>query len=236
MTAGGYPDPIAARDVSRACHGRRAVQYARLRRVHWWALTTWRSISWTRAIAAARRSPQTTLSLSIWQPHARWMCWPTIATPTGRWCRRRWRSSPARRSARSRWTLRRVRSPIVPNADFSGLDKFVYQVRDDDGLISNAATVRVLVSDLGRPPMAESAEQSGRERGRNRVSCRCPAGDQRTQRRPPGQLPVPPPANQLPPPLLDVTGDNVLSPRDALWIINYLCRQWVGRGRVTRAG
>ena len=39
----------------------------------------------------------------------------------------------------------------LPDDGFAGLDTFAYQIRDDDGLISNAATVRVLVIDWEDP-------------------------------------------------------------------------------------
>ncbi len=109
----------------------------------------------------------------------------------------------------------------LPEPGFSGLDRFEYQVHDDDALASNVATVRVLVRDPQDTPWQNPINPLDV----NLDECVTPldalqiinainAGA--------AVLPVPPQAGMRPPPLLDVTGDNIVSPYDALLVINYL--------------
>ena len=42
----------------------------------------------------------------------------------------------------------------TPDADFNGTDSFTYTVTDDDGAISNTATVTITVNDVNDPPVA----------------------------------------------------------------------------------
>jgi hypothetical protein len=118
----------------------------------------------------------------------------------------------------------------IPDGGFSGLDKFVYQIRDDDGLTSNSANVRVVVIDLDDRPWQNpvnrldvNVDETVSPVDALQVINALSTGQG-------SKLPVPPPADNLPPPLLDVTGDNLLSPRDALWIINYLTNSGSGEG------
>ena len=117
-----------------------------------------------------------------------------------------------------------------PDDGFSGLDRFVYQVQDDDALTSNAATVRIVVTELDGTPWTNpvnrldvNVDESVSAVDALQVINALNAGQG-------GVLQVPPAADDRPPPLLDVTGDNMLSPRDALVIINYLTRDGSGEG------
>lgn len=112
-----------------------------------------------------------------------------------------------------------------PDNGFSGLDKFVYQLRDADGLTSSLATVRVVVMDLQASPWQNpvnaldvNVDEMVTAVDALLVINALNAGQRHA-------LPVPPAPGSLPPPLLDVTGDNMLSPRDALWIINHLATE-----------
>ena len=122
------------------------------------------------------------------------------------------------------------RVTYLPDGGFSGLDKFVYQIRDDDTLTSNSATVRVVVIDMEDHPWQNpvnkldvNVDETVSPIDALQIINALNTGQG-------SELPVPPPANNLPPPLLDVTGDNLLSPRNALWIINFLCHSGSGEG------
>jgi hypothetical protein len=117
-----------------------------------------------------------------------------------------------------------------PDGDFSGLDRFEYQIRDDDGLLSNVATVRVVVMDLDDHPWQNpvnnldvNVDEAVTPADALQIINALNAGQG-------SELPVPPAPALMPPPLLDVTGDNLLSPRDALRVINYLSGSGSGEG------
>ncbi len=122
-----------------------------------------------------------------------------------------------------------------PDSGFSGLDKFVYQLQDADGLASNLATVRVVVMDLQESPWQNpvnpldvNVDEAVTAVDALQVINALNAGQRHT-------LPVPPAPGSLPPPLLDVTGDDLLSPRDALWIINHLAAEGRAEGEAEAA-
>jgi len=116
----------------------------------------------------------------------------------------------------------------TPGGGFLGTDTFQYTVRDEDGALSNQATVTVLVSDA--PPVWHNAasplnvnndvDALGMPIISNidalLVINELNSGGSRTL---PGAVP---PAG--PPPFLDVNADDYLSPIDALLVINELNR------------
>lgn len=109
-----------------------------------------------------------------------------------------------------------------PDDLWVGADTFSYQVRDNDGFVSNTAVVRVIVIDpLDRPwqnpdDMLDVNADGLVTPGDALLVVNALATGRG------GELPVPPLALENPPMLWDVTGDNILSARDALMIINYL--------------
>ncbi len=122
------------------------------------------------------------------------------------------------------------RVAYLPGPDFVGLDKFVYQVRDRDGLSSNLATARIVVVDFENHPWRNPRnaldvnidEQVSPIDALQIINVLNARGA--------SELPIPPASHDLPPPLLDVTGDDRVSPLDALQVINYLNAGTSGEG------
>ncbi|MHB8864475.1 MAG: Ig-like domain-containing protein [Pirellulaceae bacterium] len=117
-----------------------------------------------------------------------------------------------------------------PARNFAGLDKFIYQVRDDDGLWSSRVTARIIVGDFQNQPWhnPENALDVNIDEQVSPIDALQIINALNT--RGSGNLPVPPASDNRPPPLLDVTGDNRLSPLDALRVINHLNADDVGEG------
>lgn len=122
------------------------------------------------------------------------------------------------------------RATYTPTATFIGLDKFTYTVRDNDGLLSNVATVRMVVTNFGDHPWKNPA--TALDVNVDEIISPLDALQviNALNARGAGRLPVPLTADEMPPPLVDTSGDNFLSPLDALLVINYLNTSRNGNG------
>jgi hypothetical protein len=122
------------------------------------------------------------------------------------------------------------RATYLPNTTFIGLDKFTYTVRDNDGLTSNVATARLVVTDFDDHPWRNPS--NALDVNVDEVISPLDALHviNALNTRGAGRLPVPLTPNDMPPPLLDTNGDNFVSPLDALLVINYLNTSRNGEG------
>jgi hypothetical protein len=109
----------------------------------------------------------------------------------------------------------------TPAKDYVGMDAFTYTVRDNDGAISNVATVDIGVIVNQTPWRNPSNPHDVNNDGFvSPIDALLIIND--LNFRGPRRLPNPPIPPFVPPPYLDASGDNYVSPIDALLIINYL--------------
>ena len=110
-----------------------------------------------------------------------------------------------------------------PNTGYVGSDRFTYTVRDNDGTVSNVATVEISV--IANPLPWRNPQfflDVNADGFVSPIDALLIINDlnYRGARR----LPNPPQAPFEPPPYLDVSGDGFVSPNDALLVINHLNR------------
>ncbi|MFV1964337.1 MAG: tandem-95 repeat protein [Pirellulaceae bacterium] len=117
----------------------------------------------------------------------------------------------------------------TPFSSFDGQDSFEYTVQDDDGGVSDPATVSVTVI-----PVRHWQNPADGLRMDVNADGRVSAIDvlqviNKLNTGGPGVLPDPTPGNQ-PPPFYDVNGDGLITPIDALEVINFLNESLDGEG------
>ena len=117
----------------------------------------------------------------------------------------------------------------VPSVGFLGSDSFSYTVADDDGDVSNEATVDVVVVENPFPhqnPLNRlDVNADGFVSPLDALVLINELNENGSR-----DLPVPPTPPDVPPPYLDPSGDNQLTPRDPLEIINFLNNGGSGEG------
>ena len=117
----------------------------------------------------------------------------------------------------------------TPNLGFTGNDTFTYTVKDNDGVTSNQATVSVavIVNPLPwqNPLLHEDVNASGAVSPQDVLILIRDLNENGGR-----TLPNPPVPPFTPPPFLDPSGDNILSPLDVLTVIRYLNSQASGEG------
>jgi len=109
----------------------------------------------------------------------------------------------------------------TPVSKYVGSDSFAYTVRDDDGAVSNPATVSINVIENARPWQNPIEYLDVNADGFvSPIDALLVINDINFRGQRP--LPNPPIPPLVPPPYLDVNGDGFVSPIDALTVINFL--------------
>lgn len=109
----------------------------------------------------------------------------------------------------------------IPMTGYVGIDAFTYTVRDDDGTLSNEATVEIRVIANPYPWQNPLIHMDVNADGHvSPIDALLIIND--LNFRGTRQLPNPPMPPLEPPPYIDASGDGFVSPHDALLIINYL--------------